>query len=164
MTLVGIEPDPAALSVTTTCEFDAPPERVWQVWADARQLERWWGPPGYRLTFTRHDFVVPGGSTFVMAGPDGAMLGTLYWHYRLIEPPARLVVADGRSAEEGGGTDGAPGPSDMEVRLAPLGPGTRMTVTSRFATPEELEEHLRMGTEEELARYWGQIDDVLAAG
>jgi hypothetical protein len=29
-------------------EFDAPIERVWQLWADPRQLERWWGPPTTR--------------------------------------------------------------------------------------------------------------------
>jgi len=162
--LVSIESDAEALALTTICDFEAPPERVWQVWADARKLERWWAPPGYPVTFTRHDFVVPGGSSFVMAGPDGKELGTLYWHYRAIEPPALIVLADGLSAEEGGGTDGMPGPSGMEVRLSPTETGTRMTVTSRFASLDELEEQLAMGTEEEMRQYWGQIDEVLAAG
>ena len=28
-----------------------PVDRVWQLWADPRQLERWWGPPEYPATF-----------------------------------------------------------------------------------------------------------------
>jgi hypothetical protein len=31
------------LSLTLVADFDAPIERVWQLWADPRQLERWWG-------------------------------------------------------------------------------------------------------------------------
>jgi uncharacterized protein YndB with AHSA1/START domain len=33
---------------------------VWQLWADPRQLERWWGPPGYPSTFTEHDLTTGG--------------------------------------------------------------------------------------------------------
>ena len=43
MTVTAIRKDPQALSLTLGAEFDAPPERVWQLWSDARQLELWWG-------------------------------------------------------------------------------------------------------------------------
>jgi uncharacterized protein YndB with AHSA1/START domain len=43
MTVLAVERDPVALTFTIVSEFDAPAERVWQVWADPRQLERWWG-------------------------------------------------------------------------------------------------------------------------
>ena len=55
MTVTAVRKDPAALTMTLTAEFDASPERVWQLWADPRQLERWWGPPTYPATFTAHD-------------------------------------------------------------------------------------------------------------
>ena len=45
MTVTAVRKDPDALTMTLTAEFDASPERVWQLWADPRQLERWWGPP-----------------------------------------------------------------------------------------------------------------------
>ena len=45
MTVTAVHKDPDALTMTLTAEFDASPERVWQLWADPRQLERWWGPP-----------------------------------------------------------------------------------------------------------------------
>ena len=44
--------DLEALSLTLVAEFDAGVERVWQRLGDPRQLERWWGPPGYPATFS----------------------------------------------------------------------------------------------------------------
>jgi uncharacterized protein YndB with AHSA1/START domain len=43
MTVIAVERDSVALTLTIMSEFAAPVERVWQVWADPRQLERWWG-------------------------------------------------------------------------------------------------------------------------
>ena len=45
MSVVSVEKDFDSLSLTLVADFDAPIERVWQLWADPRQLERWWGPP-----------------------------------------------------------------------------------------------------------------------
>ena len=52
MTVTAVRKDPQTLTMTLDAEFDAPPERVWQLWADPRQLERWWGPPTYPATVT----------------------------------------------------------------------------------------------------------------
>ena len=53
MTVTAVRKDPEALTMTLDAEFDASPERVWQLWADPRQLERWWGPPTYPATVHR---------------------------------------------------------------------------------------------------------------
>ncbi len=163
MPFIEAAADAEALTLTTICEFAAPPEQVWQAWADPRKLERWWGPPGYPTVFTRHDFVVPGGTTFVMTLPGGEEF-TLYWHYRVIEPMSRIVAVDGRSEAEGGGTDGLPGAADMEITFTPIETGTRMQVVQRFGTAEGLEQQLTMATDEETRVYWGRIDDLVAAG
>ena len=42
MTVTAVRKDPQTLTMTLEAEFDASPERVWQLWADPRQLERWW--------------------------------------------------------------------------------------------------------------------------
>jgi uncharacterized protein YndB with AHSA1/START domain len=39
MTIVSSKQDPEALTFVVVAEFAAPPSRVWQVWADPRQLE-----------------------------------------------------------------------------------------------------------------------------
>ena len=41
MSVTGITKNLEALSFTLTAEFDAGVERVWQLWEDPRQLERW---------------------------------------------------------------------------------------------------------------------------
>ena len=43
MAVTGVEKDPESRTMTITAEFDAPVDRVWQLWADPRRLERWWG-------------------------------------------------------------------------------------------------------------------------
>jgi dihydrofolate reductase len=58
--------------MTIEAEFDASPERVWQLWANPRQLERWWGPPKYPATFTRHDL-----APIVISGDVAAAVGNL---------------------------------------------------------------------------------------
>src|SRR4029079_11870921 len=55
MTVTAVRKDQQARTMTLDAEFAAPPERVWQLWADPRQLERWWGPPTYPATVDAHD-------------------------------------------------------------------------------------------------------------
>src|SRR5579863_6094272 len=51
--------------------FDAPRERVFEMWTDAEHIGNWYGPKGFRLTTHQMD-VRPGGVwKFVMHGPDG---------------------------------------------------------------------------------------------
>ena len=40
MTVIAVTKDTEALTLTFVAEFASPPERVWQVWQDPRQLER----------------------------------------------------------------------------------------------------------------------------
>ena len=39
MTITSVQKDTEALSMTLAAEFDAPAERVWQLWEDPRQLD-----------------------------------------------------------------------------------------------------------------------------
>jgi len=71
MTVISVERDADALTLTFVAEFAAPVERVWRVWEDPRQLERWWGPPTWPATFERFDLEPSGGASYFMTGPDG---------------------------------------------------------------------------------------------
>ena len=71
MSVVSVEKDFDSLSLTLVADFDAPIERVWQLWADPRQLERWWGPPTHPATVEKHDLAAGGEVTYVMTGPEG---------------------------------------------------------------------------------------------
>ncbi|MPY81647.1 MAG: SRPBCC domain-containing protein, partial [Actinophytocola sp.] len=60
MPVTNAQHDLDNLTLTITAEFAAPVERVWQVYADPRQLERVWGPPSHPATFVDHE-LRPGG-------------------------------------------------------------------------------------------------------
>lgn len=159
MTLVTTSKDLDALTMVVVAEFDAGIEQVWQLWADPRKLERWWGPPEWPATFTRHDLVSGGESRYHMTGPDGEQPGG-YWQIAEVQEPTRFVLRDGFTDEAG---DPAPGdPVMMEVMLDRKPGGTRMTLTSTFASAEQLDEMVKMGMEEGLAGAIEQIDGVLA--
>ena len=161
MTVTAVRKDPDALTLTLDAEFDAPPERVWRLWADPRQLERWWGPPTYPATVTAHDLRPGGRVEYFMTGPEGDTPGG-YWDIIEAEPPSRLSFRDGFA-----NADGTPN-SDMplnEVRatITDLGAGrTRMSIESIFPDAAAMEQVLAMGMEEGLTDAVGQIDAILA--
>lgn len=71
MTVKSVLRDERALTMTVSAEFDATVERVWQLWADPRKLERWWGPPTHPATVVEHSLVAGGRVTYFMTGPAG---------------------------------------------------------------------------------------------
>jgi len=162
MTVTAVHKDPAALSMTLTAEFDATPERVWQLWADPRQLERWWGPPAYPATFTKHDLAPGSHVEYYMTTPEGETPRG-YWDIVEAEPPRYLNIRDGFANEDGTNNDEMPGPGVMNVRIAPVGDGrTRMTIESIFPDAATMEQLLAMGQEEGMKEAVGQIDAILA--
>ena len=161
MTVTAVRKDPGSLTMTLTAEFDASPERVWQLWADPRQLERWWGPPTYPATFTKHDLTPGSRVEYHMTGPEGDQPHG-YWVILSAEPPHSLVINDGFAND-----NGTPDPdfpiSGAEVTIEEIGGGrTRMTLESTFPSVEAMEQMLAMGMELGLTEAVGQIDAILA--
>ena len=161
MTVTAVHKDPEALTMTLEAEFDASAERVWQLWADPRQLERWWGPPTYPATFTKHDLAPGSRVEYHMTGPEGDQPKG-YWDILETEPPHRLVVHDGFANDDGSPNDEMPR-NEFEVTIEEAGDGrTRMSIDSRFPSREAMEQLLAMGMEEGLTQAVGQIDAILA--
>lgn len=160
MTVISSEKDLEALTLTLVAEFDADAERVWQIWEDPRQLERWWGPPTFPATFERHEFVVGGDSRYYMAGPDGEKPRG-WWKITAIDAPRRFEFTDGFSGDDGE-PNGVLGESHAVVTLEESGGHTRMTVTSHFESLDQLEKVMEMGMEEGMKLAMGQIDDLIA--
>ena len=162
MTVTAVRKDPDQLTLTLDAEFEATPERVWQLWADPRQLERWWGPPGYPATFTKHDLAPGSRVEYYMTTPEGETPRG-YWEIVESEPPRYLNIRDGFANEDGTNNEEMPGPGVMNVTIAPVADGrTRMTIESIFPDTATMEQLLAMGQEEGLAEAVGQIDAILA--
>jgi uncharacterized protein YndB with AHSA1/START domain len=163
MTVTAVRKDPAALTMTLTAEFDASPERVWDLWADPRKLERWWGPPTYPATFTSHDLTPGSRVEYHMTGPDGDQPRG-YWDVVEADPPRRLVFQDGFAHADGSPNDDLPR-NEGRVTIEPIDAGrTRMSIESRFPSTEAMEQVIAMGMEEGLTQAVGQIDAILAEG
>ncbi|RZU31077.1 SRPBCC family protein [Blastococcus saxobsidens] len=159
MTVVSTQSDQENLTFTIVAEFPAPPSRVWQVWADPRQLERWWGPPTWPATFTDHDLSVGGGAAYFMTGPEGEKAHG-WWRITAVEEPTRLEFEDGFADEHG--TPAADMPvTTARVDLQETDGGTRMTVQSRFPSTEAMEQMVAMGMAEGMQQAMGQIDQLL---
>ncbi|MEU7813506.1 SRPBCC domain-containing protein [Pseudonocardia sp. NPDC049154] len=160
MTVIDVRKDPKDLTLTFVAEFDAPVERVWEVWADPRRLERWWGPPTWPATFVEHQFVVGGRSRYYMTGPEGEKAGG-WWVITAIDAPHRLEFDDGFAGDDGEPNTAMP-TTHAVVTLEATGSGTRMTTVSTFTSLEDLEKLTAMGMEEGMREAMGQIDAVLA--
>lgn len=161
MTVTAVRKDPAAHTMVLDAEFEASAERVWQLWADPRQLERWWGPPTYPATVTAHDLRPGGEVQYHMTGPEGDQPRG-YWVVDEVEPPHRLVFRDGFANADGTRNTEFP-ESTARVTIAEIGGGrTRMSIESTFPSTEAMEQMLAMGMEEGLTQAVGQIDAILA--
>jgi uncharacterized protein YndB with AHSA1/START domain len=147
MTVTAVNKDPATLTLTVTAEFDASPERIWDLWADPRQLERWWGPPTYPATFTAHDLAPGSHVEYHMTGPTG-------------DQPRGFV--DGFAHDDGTPNEDFPR-NEGRVTIEPIDAGrTRMSIESHFPSADAMERYLGMGMEEGLTEAVGQIDAILA--
>jgi uncharacterized protein YndB with AHSA1/START domain len=147
--------------MTFTAELDATAERAWQLWADPRQLERWWGPPTYPATFVDHDLAPGGRVTYFMTGPDGDKYHG-WWQVLAVEPPNRLELKDGFADAAGAPNDAMPITTTVVTLTQRDGGGTVMAIESHFPSLEALEQLLSMGLEEGMAAAMGQIDGILA--
>jgi len=161
MTVRAVEKDLTTLTMVVTADFDAPVERVWQLWADPRQLERWWGPPTYPATVVDHD-LVPGGTVrYFMTGPEGEKVHG-WWRVLAVEAPTSLEVQDG-FADDTGAPDPDMPVTSMRVALSEQGGVTQVVITSTFPSLEAMERLIAMGMEEGLRAAMAQMDDILAA-
>ena len=160
MPIVDIRKDTQALTMTVVAQFAAPVARVWDAYADPRQLERFWGPPEWPATFSRHDFAVGGRSEYVMNGPAGKKSAG-FWEFVAIDPQKSFEVKDGFLGEDGKPAAGMP-TMRMRFTFEPHDNGTRMTTVTTFPSLQALEQLLNMGMEEGMKAAMGQIDAVLA--
>jgi uncharacterized protein YndB with AHSA1/START domain len=161
MTVTSVHKDPEALTMAITAELDASVERAWQLWADPRQLERWWGPPDYPATFVDHDLTTGGRVTYFMTGPDGDKPHG-WWQVLAVDPPTRLEFLDGFADDSGAPDDTMPTMTMVATLTERHGGGTVMAIETRYPSQEAMEKLLSMGMEEGMAAAMGQMAAILA--
>jgi uncharacterized protein YndB with AHSA1/START domain len=151
--------------------LDAPRSKVFYAWTDPVQMAKWWGPHSVTNVVSDMD-VRPGGSyRIVMRGPDGTeypIKGT----YREIKPPAQLVMTVDASEHPDEWHDLVkPNRSDREknpcglmldtITFDDLGSKTRLTVRTRFESPEIRNAMLKMGISDGWAQSLERLSEVI---
>lgn len=161
MAVVDVQQDLDNQRLVMTSQLAAPVDRVWQVWADPRQLERWWGPPGYPATVTEHDLTPGGRVRYHMTDPDGVKYHG-WWEVLSVEEPRALEFKDGFGDKDGNPAEGMP-VSITRVELSEHDGRTRMVSTTTYASAEEFNQVLEMGMVEGATAAGNQLDALLAA-
>jgi uncharacterized protein YndB with AHSA1/START domain len=115
-------------TLTISFERELPVSRaeVFDAWTKPEQIAEWWDPSGARLVACETDLRCGGAFRFV--NDNGASFAGVY---SVIERPSRLAF-------EAMGSVGT-------VMLEAAGSGTRMTVTIRCASKEQLEQFVKIG-------------------
>ena len=159
MPVTDVTTDAENLTMTVVADFAAPIERVWSAYSDPRQLERFWGPPGWPATFTAWDHTVGGRAVYSMSGPRGEKSSGA-WEFVSIDAPKSFEVIDSFVDESGKPLDGFPA-QRMSFVFEPTAEGTRMVTTSHFDSVDALEQVVEMGQVEGLKMAMAQLDTVL---
>ena len=135
--------------------FDAPRERVFEIFTDPELIPRWWGPHGTETVVEEMDARTGGDWRFLSRSSDGGEI-TFRGTYREVTPPERIV----QTFE----WDGMPGYVSLDsAEFIDLGEQTRVVSTSLFLTPEERDGMIDSGMERGLNETYERLDAVLAA-
>ncbi|MFE5408107.1 SRPBCC domain-containing protein [Microbacterium sp. NPDC056569] len=159
MPVTDVTTDAEALTLTLTADFAAPVERLWQAFTDPRQLERFWGPPGWPASFPTFDLEVGGRAVYYMTSPQGEKsYGS--WEFLDIDAPRSFTVLDNFANEDGAPLEGMP-VMRVVFTFEPTETGSRMVNVSHFASADALQQVVDFGAVEGSTMAINQLDRVL---
>jgi uncharacterized protein YndB with AHSA1/START domain len=161
MPVTDVRTDLDTRTLTMTADFAAPVDRIWQIYADPRQLEKVWGPPTYPATVVDHDLTPGGRVTYFMTGPDGDKFAG-YWQITAVDEPNRLTFDDGFADLDFNPNPELPVGRNVFTFAAHDG-GTRATYVSTYESVEALQRVLDMGMIDGATEAINQIDGLVGS-
>lgn len=161
MPVMNVTKDAENLTMTVVAEFDAELPRVWQLYADPRQLERWWTPAEYPLTITDHDLSV-GGYVRAQVIAAGGEKAHAYWRITAVDAPRSMAWEDGFLNDRGDPDPTMPLTTMLLTLDDRAGDGTVMTLVITFPSTESMEMHETMDLEAQMVQVLGQAEALLS--
>jgi uncharacterized protein YndB with AHSA1/START domain len=155
MPLTSVTKDAAKLTLTVVGDYPVPQQRLWDAFADPRQIERFWGPPAWPATFTRQDMKVGGRAEYFLTGPKGEKWSGS-WKFTAVNPISSFEAHDGEDNAEDENM-----PASMKFTFDATPTGSRLTIVTRFSSVEAMEQTIP-GMEQGLRAAMPQLDAVLA--
>jgi len=160
MPVTDVTHDMDNLTLTIVADFAAPVERIWEVHADARQLEKVFGPPTYPATFVDHSLTPGSRSTYFMTSPEGEKSAGI-WDVKTVDEPSQFTFEDRFADLEFTPVPGMP-VSQNSYAFAERDGATRATFVSTYESADALQQVLDMGVVEGATSAINQIDEFLA--
>ena len=149
--------------------FNAPRERVWNAWADADELAKWWGPRGWETSNKSFDFKPGGVWHYCMKCLDeaqGEFYGQESWGkavYESVNPMDRFIYKDYFSDADGHVNTEMP-VMTITMEFSDAGEGkTRVRSTGVFDSDEGYQTVINMGVEEGASQTWDRLGELLEA-
>lgn len=147
-------------SLVVERSFAAPRNKVWEAWTTSALLDQWWGPKPWNAITKEMDFREGGHWIYAMTGPDG----TKQWcivQYKTINPERSFTGTDAFSDENGIPNTDMP-VTEWLVLFEDDGTGTKITVTSTYATLDDMNSIIKMGFQEGFSMGLDQLEALLA--
>ncbi len=144
--------------ITLEQTYDAPPQRIWELWTTASGIESWWSPDGFEVKVLALDLQPGGELRYAMTATAPEMVAFMEQNgmpvtneslktFTEVAPHLRL----GYSSL----VDFVPGMPPYEqlttIDLVPDGAGTQVTMTMEPMHDDEWTQRLVAGRENELA-------------
>lgn len=133
--------------------FDAPRALVYDAFTKPELLKQWFGPKGWHLTTCEVDLRVGGNWRFVLAGPNGEVMG-MSGIWQELSPPERSVHIER--------FDDYPGESVVTSVLTEENGKTTMTATVRYPSQAVRDLVVQSGMEHGAAESYDKLADILA--
>jgi uncharacterized protein YndB with AHSA1/START domain len=153
--LTSVTKDAAKLTLTVVGDYTVPQQRLWDAFADPRQLERFWGPPAWPATFTHHDMKVGVRAEYFLSGPKGEKWSGS-WKFTAVNPISSFEAHDGEDNAEDENM-----PAAMKFTLKATPTGSRLTIVTRFSSVAAMEQTIP-GMEQGQRAAMPQLDALLA--
>ena len=156
-----ITENPAQNQMIVSREFSGTPELVWRAWTEPELLARWWAPKPWKAMTKHMDFREGGYWLYCMQGPAGEQ----HWgraDYHKIELHDYFDAEDVFCDEEGNVNTDLPG-SSWHVLFSATPTGTRVEVTTTFASVEAMRQLIEMGVKEGTKMAHDNLEALLVA-
>ena len=145
--------------------FDAPRERVWKAWTEAKEIQKWWGPKDFTAPEVRIDFTEGGKYVYCMRGSvapgvppqDLWSAGT----FEKIVPMEKIVVTDSFADKDGNfippsayGMGDMPEVMHLTITFEDTEDGkTKLTLTYTDDIPEDHKKDMLAGWNQSLDKF-----------
>ena len=141
-------------------EFDAGSDLVWEAWTNYEILDRWWAPKPWISKTKRMEFKEGGRRFYAMIGPEGQEHWSIQ-EFTSIDPETNFKFLDAFTDKSENINPEVPG-SEWDLNFSEQDGRTRVNITIRHKSLNDLEQIIQMGFKEGFTMALGELDNILS--